>query len=215
VKHFFGAATLSILIHFFILENTFTSFEQRSVINKVKTQRISMTFTIVEPKKAVEQKPEIKIKNPAVHSHKKDKPIPKLKPAPKPEKRVQRVKSAYRKPVVKQLTPPHKQSPDKANLKSEHAGHIIQKAMPVYKQNPRPTYPKLAKRRGYQGTATLEVLVNAGGRVDDVRLFSTSGYRILDTAAINSVKKWVFKPAMEGNKKIQMWVKVPVRFNLK
>jgi len=87
-------------------------------------------------------------------------------------------------------------------------------ARPLYRQNPPPAYPKLARKRGYQGTVILKVLVNSQGRVEDVLLDVSSNHAILDRAALNSVKKWSFEPGSRGDQKTDMWVKVPVTFRL-
>lgn len=87
-------------------------------------------------------------------------------------------------------------------------------AVPVYRKNPAPRYPLAARRRGYEGTVVLEVLVNKSGRVEDLRLFRSSGYEVLDRAAMKSVQGWVFKPARRGDQVVEMWVKVPIRFQL-
>ncbi len=90
----------------------------------------------------------------------------------------------------------------------------IIKATPLYKQIPKPKYPKLARKRGYQGTVQLEVFVGDDGMVRDLRVASSSGYPILDRAATDSVRKWIFKPGRRGTTKIAMWVNVPVTFLL-
>ncbi len=93
--------------------------------------------------------------------------------------------------------------------------YTLQEAKPLYKKNPPPDYPKLARRRGYEGTVILEVLVDEDGRVKDMRLFRSSKHRMLDRAAMASVKKWLFKPGMRGRETVEMWVKIPIRFQLK
>jgi periplasmic protein TonB len=87
-------------------------------------------------------------------------------------------------------------------------------AIPAYKDNPPPTYPVIARRKGYQGTVILEVLVNQNGKVDDLRVYQSSGYPSLDDAASTSVFQWTFLPGMKDNKPVGMWVKLPVRFQL-
>jgi protein TonB len=90
----------------------------------------------------------------------------------------------------------------------------VREATPLYRRNPLPDYPLLGRKRGYQGTVILEVLVSREGRVADLRLSSSSGYSVLDQAALTSVKTWLFDPGTRGGEKIDMWVKVPVRFQL-
>ena len=92
---------------------------------------------------------------------------------------------------------------------------VIQEAIPRYQENPPPKYPGTARRRGYQGTTILEVLVNKNGRVGDLKVFKSSGHPILDRTALASVKNWSFEPGMRGDEKVEMWVKVPIRFQLK
>ncbi len=91
----------------------------------------------------------------------------------------------------------------------------VREAIPIYDKNPSPEYPLIARRRGFQGTVALEVMVDRNGRVADLRVFKSSGYKVLDRAAEKSVREWVFKPAIKGNEKVEMWVRVPVCFQLK
>ena len=92
---------------------------------------------------------------------------------------------------------------------------LIVEAQPAYLKNPPPRYPAIAKRRGYQGTVILEVLVSMDGAVKEVRVFESSGHKVLDKAAIKAVKGWLFEPGKKGSGPIDMWVKVPIRFVLK
>lgn len=88
-------------------------------------------------------------------------------------------------------------------------------AVPIYRKNPTPRYPRNARRRGYEGKVILEVLVNEEGSVEDLRVFESSGYQILDRVAMKSVKTWLFEPGRRGDERVEMWVKVPIRFDLK
>ena len=90
----------------------------------------------------------------------------------------------------------------------------VRMARPMYRENSPPAYPKRARKRGYEGTVLLQVLVNRQGRVDELRVDRTSGHAMLDHAALNAVGKWYFEPGRQGTRKIDMWVKVPVTFKL-
>ncbi len=92
---------------------------------------------------------------------------------------------------------------------------FAKEARPLYRTNPLPEYPKIARRRGYQGSVVLEVLVGQNGKVVDLRVAKTSGYPILDKAAITTVKDWSFEPGMVGKERVVMWVRIPIRFELK
>ena len=87
-------------------------------------------------------------------------------------------------------------------------------AHPIYKRNISPPYPLLARKRGYQGTVLLEVLVSKDGKAASIQVSRSSGYKILDRAAIKGVKDWLFYPAKRGDELFEMWVKIPIRFTL-
>jgi TonB family protein len=87
-------------------------------------------------------------------------------------------------------------------------------AYPDYKVNPKPHYPYVARRRGYEGIVVLKVLVMEDGRVGEIRIEESSGFEILDEAAIKSVRKWVFSPAKRNGIPVSSWVKIPIRFEL-
>jgi len=93
--------------------------------------------------------------------------------------------------------------------------NVIHEARPIYRSNPPPVYPRIARIRGYQGDVMLDVLVNKNGTVGDLKVIKSSGYPILDRAAKSSVKNWLFEPGMAGKEKLKMWVRVPIRFELK
>jgi len=97
----------------------------------------------------------------------------------------------------------------------ESATAFIKEAIPQYRNNPLPVYPKVARRRGHQGTVLLEVLVDRNGGVRDLRVFRSSGHTTLDDAALASVKNWLFDPGMRGSRPVEMWIRLPVRFQLK
>jgi len=87
-------------------------------------------------------------------------------------------------------------------------------ARPLYKKNPKPVYPTIARRRRYQGTTLLEVQVDSRGRVGELRVVQSSGYEVLDRAALTAVRDWLFEPGRRRDVRVDMWVRVPVRFQL-
>jgi protein TonB len=83
-----------------------------------------------------------------------------------------------------------------------------------YLSNPRPAYPKLAMRQGWEGTVLLRVHVLPNGHPDTLAIRKSSGRDILDEAASDAVKGWTFSPATQGDKPIAGWVNVPIVFRL-
>ena len=87
-------------------------------------------------------------------------------------------------------------------------------AKPEYKENAPPDYPRMAMRRGYEGRTRLNVQVLDTGRVGRIEIAASSGFDILDDAALKAVKHWRFVPGTVNGKRSTQWVIVPVRFDL-
>jgi protein TonB len=83
-----------------------------------------------------------------------------------------------------------------------------------YRNNPAPDYPALAQDRGMQGRVILKVHVLASGKADNVTVDKSTGFKILDDAAIKAVLQWTFDPARRGQTPIDGWVTVPLNFKL-
>ena len=91
----------------------------------------------------------------------------------------------------------------------------IREAAPMVDQNPPPEYPQQARKRGFQGLVLLRVLVGVNGEVMEVRMHESSGHEILDRIAEETVWKWKFQPGYRGEEPLEMWIRVPIRFELK
>jgi protein TonB len=78
----------------------------------------------------------------------------------------------------------------------------------------KPRYPESARRAGVQGITTLRVRVLENGRVGEVLVEQSAGFRDLDMAATEAVKKWLFEPARRGKDPVSVWVMLPVKFEL-
>lgn len=50
-------------------------------------------------------------------------------------------------------------------------------------------YPRLARKRGWQGTVKLGLHIAADGRLSNIQVMQSSGYRLLDRAAIESLQR--------------------------
>ena len=84
-----------------------------------------------------------------------------------------------------------------------------------YARTVKPRYPRKARRAGWEGTTVLKVRVDPDGAPDRVTVDRTSGFDILDAAAVKAVRRWRFHPARRGIEALSSWVKVPVAFKLK
>ncbi len=197
-------------------------------INTVTPESREITISLAQqPQKKPAIKPSPKHKPRHVQKRKPCKKVVKppdiqkketfVEPKPKPEPEES---ETSKEPDEVNLDPvpdmPHIICSTTVDQKVEMPGpQTILEARPIYLINPPPKYPMIARKRGCQGNVVLEVLIDKQGKVIDLRVFSSSGYSILDKTAKASVKKWLFEPGMRGVEKIEMWVKVPIRFELK
>lgn len=80
--------------------------------------------------------------------------------------------------------------------------------------NPKPSYPAIALRQGWQGQVLLRVQVNETGVSEDVTVERSSGYDLLDESAVEAVKQWHFNPAKRGDMAVASTVRIPIVFIL-
>jgi protein TonB len=139
-----------------------------------------------------------------------NKPVPKTPPADTTFiEKSRRVPEGSSEPTTTAAMQPGTRKGDALSMP------VLKLARPLYRQNTAPPYPRKARRLGYEGIVMLKVLIDENGRVDDLTVHQSSGHTILDRAALSAVKNWLFEPGTEGGIKKKMWVKIPVRFDLK
>jgi protein TonB len=87
-------------------------------------------------------------------------------------------------------------------------------APPSYGGNPAPVYPAAARRRGQQGQVVVLAEVDANGRASRVEVTRSSGFELLDEAALTSVREWRFAPAEIDGVRSAGAIEVPITFKL-
>jgi protein TonB len=78
--------------------------------------------------------------------------------------------------------------------------------------NPPPRYPAAAMAARQTGVVLLTVTVRPDGTADAVELKTSSGFPLLDEAAIAAVRAWRFDPGRRLGTPVTSRVNVPVRF---
>ena len=76
-------------------------------------------------------------------------------------------------------------------------------------------YPPLLRDAGIGGTAVVWFFIDENGRVLKNQISKTSGYPALDEAAIQVAQQMRFSPALNRDKKVQVWVEIPIVFTAK
>ena len=73
----------------------------------------------------------------------------------------------------------------------EHIGAFYRKADENSLNHP-PEFPYLARKLGYQGNVLLSIEVLPSGKAGEVAVLRSSGYDVLDNAAVSAAEKWTF-----------------------
>lgn len=81
-------------------------------------------------------------------------------------------------------------------------------------QNAPPQYPSIAERNGWEGTVILKAFVEQEGRAAQVLIDRSSGFHVLDKAALKAVRQWRFELGRIGAVKTASWIKIPIRFRI-
>ena len=76
----------------------------------------------------------------------------------------------------------------------------------------RPQYPQEAFVKKIEGVVELEILIDASGRVSRARVIKS--IPLLDAAAIQTVKQWVFSPAIKDGRPVATIASAPVTFRI-
>ena len=79
----------------------------------------------------------------------------------------------------------------------------------------RPVYPKNLRERDIEGKVILKLLIDKEGKVQEIQIFESSGYKTFDQIAVKSVWQWQFKPARKGNQQRESRVLIPINFQIK
>jgi protein TonB len=184
----------------------------------------------VAPKQAVKKKPVVPKPKPVVRktSAKRLSTPPSPQPVPmlaaaepkheslKPPSVAAPLKSADDPPMSRSVLDSPAVAKEAATAPTTQTAAVatVVTATPRYSDNSPPAYPPIARKRGYEGTVIVEVLVREDGRVGDLRIAESSTYNLLDRSAVKAVKRWRFEPGRQAGKTVAMWVRVPVDFRL-
>lgn len=152
-------------------------------------------------------------------------PARKNAEAPKP-------KAVPKKPVAKKVEVPKKSAMSESRGTSPGApagntpatasqmaskapvGQTIPPAPEGGSSTPRPPYPDLARKRGQEGTVNVRCQIDANGQVINISIVKSSGFRLLDEAALKTVGKWKFRPGKKDGLSVAGTVIVPIQFKL-
>lgn len=70
-------------------------------------------------------------------------------------------------------------------------------------KNPAPKYPVESRRKREEGAVRLRVVITPDGLVKAISVARSSGFERLDEAALDTVRKWKFKPGMQAGNPVE------------
>lgn len=74
------------------------------------------------------------------------------------------------------------------------------------------TYPAILRDAGIGGQVMVWLLIDENGRVAETEVKERSGHAALDQAALNVAEMMRFSPARQDDRKVRIWVAIPIRF---
>jgi protein TonB len=84
--------------------------------------------------------------------------------------------------------------------------------LPVLLSVQPPVYPEMVREAGIDGTVTVQVLVGKDGKVKQAQ--AIEGPEPLRAAGVASARTAIFKPVLQGTSPVEVWVMIPVTFQL-
>jgi protein TonB len=75
-----------------------------------------------------------------------------------------------------------------------------------------PVYPPIAKSAHVSGTVELRAVIGTDGRVRELTVIS--GHALLRTAAIEAVKRWIYKAPVLNGESVEIVAPVSVIFRM-
>ncbi len=123
---------------------------------------------------------------------------PKLAPSVKPIKKALPKES---KTVDKTL--PIEPSKDASQVKTFEESII---------KNTPPNYPRIARKRGWQGDVELLIHVSSKGLVKNIDVLSSNAHQVLTKSAVESAKSWAFVPSQD---QLDYKVRKVIKYQLK
>lgn len=205
---------LSIFIHATLVDHfKGADFAQEEIIEPKVPPKVQITLVKPQPKPIAPPPPpppKAKPKPP----QKKVVPLKPQKPKVKP-KPVEEIVESTPQPTITDNSAPVSSAPVTAPPAPPAEEKVTQPhAGADYLNNPAPEYPEIAMDRGWEGRVLMKVHVKPDGKPDNISVIKSSGKKVLDDAAVSTVRKWSFVPAKRGDTPIAGWVTVPITFNL-
>jgi len=92
--------------------------------------------------------------------------------------------------------------------------YVPHEVEPKFVYQPVLVYPEAARSFGYEGTTFIKALLDLDGSVMRIAVVKSSGFPILDSAAVNYIANAKFSPAEQHHKPVRVWIGQTITFQL-
>jgi protein TonB len=181
---------------------------------------------VEKPKPVVEKPPQVEkpipvpVEKPVPPPVEKPNPLPVKKPDPPPMNPVKPAgdtqSSSGGTKVVDTPGLPGETGGSRFPIGTPSAGGTVGSLTGVRRTNlgGKPPYPAEAREQGIEGISVIWIRVSVEGRVAEARVHKSSGYKILDNAALAWVREQRYHPARRGDTPVEAEETQEFRFHL-
>lgn len=136
-------------------------------------------------------------------------------PRPEPVKDAPKPKPPNPPPKPPKPAPPKPKAAETESAPESREESARVESAPVALGRIAPSYPRMARRRGHEGTVVVEVEVGADGKVERATVLSRSGHDELDESALKAVRGASFAPAKAGGAGVRGRLRLSFEFRLR
>jgi len=195
---------VSILFHYAVFR--YAGFEKKTVKREAERYEVKLLYYKPEPKKIIKKKKVVKKPlEKIVDPPKEVEPVPETEPELEPESEPEEVPEYTEEEVAEEVI----EVPPVANEPAVDFSSVIQGIRKKLIQ--KKIYPYAARKKGIQGIVFILLKLDEHGYLIELRITQSSGYKILDKAAVSLIKKVV--PYEHGTGQ-PISIEIPIKYSL-
>lgn len=99
-----------------------------------------------------------------------------------------------------------------ATIMGSESAMVMESPPVLLPGNIQPTYPPAALAGNYKGVVTLRAQVLTNGQVGEIFVRPPRAASVLEQAAMETVRRWRFKPARRNGEPVPAWVNIPIEY---
>ena len=199
---------VSILFHYAVFR--YAGFEKKTVKREAERYEVKLLYYKPEPKKIIKKKKVVKKPvEKIVEPPKEIEPVPETEPELEPESEPEEVPEYAEEETEEEVAEEVIEVPPVAKEPAVDFSSVIQGIRKKLIQ--KKIYPYAARKKGIQGIVFILLKLDEQGYLIELRITQSSGYKILDKAAVSLIKKVV--PYEHGTGQ-PISIEIPIKYSL-